>query len=216
MVIGRVKNMPTTLFDALDREKKSKIIRVGVSEFAQYGYINSSTNRIVKNSGISKGSLFQYFKNKEEFYLYILDGITSELTSALASKTGELSEQLFKRVIDYSVLEFTWYIQNPDKFRIIMEAFAKNDTEISRKVAAKYNLTGEGIYYSLLEGIDASEFKWDKQKTFDILKWFLTGFNEDFMRKANPQEGTDIERLKSDYVSCLTDYMGILKRGLLC
>lgn len=189
-------------------------MRAGISEFAQYGYINSSTNRIVKNSGISKGSLFQYFNNKEELYFYILDSISSELTSALGRKTGELSKDLFKRVIAYSQYEFAWYIQNPDKYKIIVSAFTKSDTEIYQKVAARYALAGEGIYYNLMEGIDASAFKWDKQKIIDILKWFLAGFNDEFIRKTKQKEGADIEQLKEDYVTSLTGYMEILKKGL--
>lgn len=58
----------------------------GVSEFAEYGYENSSTNRIVKKAGISKGSLFKYFPTKEDFYFYVLDEITAELNSSLEEK----------------------------------------------------------------------------------------------------------------------------------
>lgn len=209
------EEMPSKLFHELDSFKKAKIIRVGIAEFARYGYTNSSTNRIVKDCGISKGSLFQYFKNKEDFYFYILDGITSELTAALDSKTGELSNDFFLRVIDYSQLEFAWYIQNPDKYKIIISAFAKSDTDIYHKIVARYSLTGEGIYYRLMEGIDASVFCRDKQKAIDIMKWFLSGFNEDYLSKISPQKNADIEQLKRDYAASLTEYLEILKAGLL-
>lgn len=208
-------DMPTNLFHELDIDKKSKIISVGISEFAQYGYINSSTNRIVKNSGISKGSLFQYFQSKEDLYFYILDCISLELTSALGRKTDKFSKDLFKRVVEYSEFEFSWYIQNPEKYKIIIRAFAKSDTEIYQKVEARYNLAGESIYYKLLEDIDSREFKWDKQMTSDILKWFLVGFNEDFIRKMNMHEKTDIEYLKGQYIKRLKEYMEILKKGML-
>ena len=65
--------MPTPLFFELNVEKQQKIITAGISEFAGYGYENSSTNRIVKKAGISKGSLFKYFPAKEDFYFYVLE-----------------------------------------------------------------------------------------------------------------------------------------------
>lgn len=207
--------MPTDLFYQLDNDKKIKIINVGISEFAKHGYINSSTNRIVKSSGISKGSLFQYFQSKEELYFYILDCITAELTSSLEEKTGSLPKDLFKRVIKYSELEFSWYIQNPDKCKLITKAFIKSDTEIYQKVETRYNLMGQDIYYKLLEDIDTKQFKWDKQKTIDILKWFLKGFNEDFINKAKVQNNIEIANTRNEYVKSLTEYVEVLKEGLM-
>lgn len=207
--------MAANLFVELPSEKQERIIRVAISEFAKYGYVNSSTNRIVKNSGISKGSLFQYFQNKEELYFYILDSIVSELMTSLNDKVDTLSADPFQRVAGYSELEFAWYIQNPEKYKIIVHAFAKNDTEIHKKVEARYSLAGENIYYKLMEDIAPQKFKRDKQKTIDVLKWFLKGFNEDFIGRAELPGHTNIDALKREYVRCLTEYLELLKEGLL-
>ena len=49
----------------LQAEKQNRIIQVAIKEFAQNAYVSASTNRIVKECGISKGSLFKYFTDKE-------------------------------------------------------------------------------------------------------------------------------------------------------
>ncbi len=207
--------MPTDLFNELDNDKKIRIINVGISEFAKHGYINSSTNRIVKCSGISKGSLFKYFQSKEKLYFYILDCVTSELMSSLEEKTDSLPKDLFKRVIKYSELEFAWYIQNPDKYKLIIKAFKKSDTEIYQKIEKKFNLRGQGVYYKLLEDIDTKQFKWEKRKTIDILKWFLIGFNEDFINRTEVQGNIEIDNIRNEYVKSLAEYVEILKEGLI-
>lgn len=207
--------MPTKLFDELESEKKERIIRIASAEFSKFGYDNSSTNRIVKDSGISKGSLFQYFQSKEELYFYILDIVLSELLSSLKDKLDSLSEDLFQRVIEYSELEFSWYIQNPEKYKLIVTAFTKNESDICRKVDATYGLIGENIYYQLLGNIDSKMLKWDKKKTIDILKWFLKGFNEEFIGKVEIQNLGKIDVLMQEYVQCLTEYIELLKQGLL-
>ena len=96
--------MPTAQFLELNDEKKQTIITAGLSEFADYGFENSSTNRIVKRAGISKGSLFKYFPTKEDFYFYILDKITAELISGLKKKANILPTELCQRIIAYSFL----------------------------------------------------------------------------------------------------------------
>ena len=58
--------MPKKVFNELEKEKQDRIIEAAIKEFAEYGYENGSTNRIVKECGISKGSLFKYFENKED------------------------------------------------------------------------------------------------------------------------------------------------------
>lgn len=206
--------MPTKLFFELKEEKQGKIISVGISEFAGYGYTNSSTNRIVKNSGISKGSLFKYFSNKEEFYFFLLDTVTSDFTRSLKKKTSSLSPELFQRVMEYSALEFSWYIQNPEKAKLILEAFRKNDSEIYRKTLERYSIQELDIYDSLVTDIDLSSFRWDKQKTIEVLKWFLKGFNENFLEKMQ-MENYLLEHIQKEYEKSLTEYMEILGSGLL-
>lgn len=59
-----------------------------------------------KKAGISKGSLFKYFSTKKDFNYYVLDKITAKLISSLEEKVNTLSQNLFQRIIEYSVLEF--------------------------------------------------------------------------------------------------------------
>lgn len=206
--------MPESLFFNLSQEKQQRIIGAGISEFAAYGYTNSSTNRIVTLSGISKGSLFQYFTNKEELYFFILDTVTSEFLDDLGKKTSGLSKELFERVIAYSALEFSWYIQNPKKAKLILGAFTKSDGEIYQKTIARYGGKESDIFYSLTADIDLHGFRPDRQKTTDILRWVLKGFNESFLEKAQ-MEDVSIEEIQKEYTKSLTEYLELLQTGLL-
>lgn len=206
--------MPTKLFFELNHDKRCKIIDTTISEFSNYGYENSSTNRIVKVSGISKGSLFKYFPSKEDLYFYVLDSVTSELVENIEKNIHSLSPELFQRVIDYSALEFTWYIQNPEKSKLVVSAFTNNQTEIYQKTIKRYGVKELNIYYKLLEDVDFSNFRWDKEKVIDILKWFLKGFNEDFLYYIS-NKNYQFEYLHNEYVSKLTEYIKIIQKGLL-
>src|ERR1041384_8406781 len=67
--------MPKQTFLNLPTEKREAIMNAAVEEFAEYGLENASTNRIVKNSGIAKGSFYQYFDDKQDVFMHLLDVI---------------------------------------------------------------------------------------------------------------------------------------------
>lgn len=206
--------MPTSLFLGVNAEKQLKILTAGISEFANYGYENSSTNRIVKKAGISKGSLFKYFPTKEDFYFYVLDNITSELISSIKEKINTLSSDWFQRIIEYSALEFSWYMLHPEKSQMIVRAFTSSNTDIYRKTVLKYGNKEQDIYYWFMQDIDTIQFRWDRKKTVDMLKWFLKGFNDDFLVQIQKAQNTNFEEIEKEYMKNLKEYMEILKAGI--
>jgi AcrR family transcriptional regulator len=70
--------MPKQTFLNLSEEKRNVIIGAAIDEFAQYGLENASTNRIVANSGISKGSFYQYFEDKQDVFMFLLKVLENE------------------------------------------------------------------------------------------------------------------------------------------
>ena len=44
----------------------------------EFGFEGSSINRIVANSGISKGSFYQYFEDKMDVFKYLMDMLANE------------------------------------------------------------------------------------------------------------------------------------------
>lgn len=68
-----VVKLPTETFYNLPEAKQQAIIEAAVAEFAASPYDKASLSKIVAKAGIAKGSMYQYFENKRELYLYILD-----------------------------------------------------------------------------------------------------------------------------------------------
>lgn len=65
--------MPKSTFANLPEAKRQAIIDLAVAEFAEHPYQVASLSRIVERAGIAKGSIYQYFENKQELYLFILE-----------------------------------------------------------------------------------------------------------------------------------------------
>ena len=132
----------------------------------------------------------------------------------IEGKVENLSTNLFQRIIDYSALEISWYIKNPDKGRLIMSAVTEKDKEICSKMAARYGARGENIYYELFAGIEGENLKINKEKIAELLKWVLEGFNKSFMKQANINKES-FEQLKEKYTQELSEYIEILKTGFV-
>lgn len=92
-----------TFFNLLD-EKKEKIIECSKEEFSKYNFYDASINRIIKNAGISRGSFYQYFENKEDLYIYLLDSYRNAIIQEIKNKVNGKKYDVFELqllVFDY-------------------------------------------------------------------------------------------------------------------
>ncbi|MFI0479246.1 TetR/AcrR family transcriptional regulator [Actinomadura sp. 9N215] len=65
--------MPTSTWFRLNVAKRERVFEVAMREFGENGYSTGSLNTIAREAGIAKGSLFQYFSDKLEFYAFVCD-----------------------------------------------------------------------------------------------------------------------------------------------
>ena len=61
--------MPLSRFESIDESLKTRILDFSKEDFAKHGYENTSYNKIIQKIGISKGSMYYYFENKEDLFI---------------------------------------------------------------------------------------------------------------------------------------------------
>jgi AcrR family transcriptional regulator len=204
--------MPKKLFYQLDMDKRNRIIKAGLSEFAQYGYNEASTNRIVKKASISKGSLFKYFANKEDLYFYILDYVIDDLVKNLKGELSKPEGDIFEIILIYAEAEFNWYIENIDNYNLLKRAFSDDSSNIYKKTIERYKLIKELFCYKLLEDSKTQVLKWENEKVLNVLKWVLEGLNAKFIKESG--QYSNINDIKDCYLEELKKYIEMLKKGL--
>jgi len=65
-------------------------------EFTINGYEQASLNTIIREAGISKGSLYYYFEDKTDLYLAVIDRVVNELLHEMGwIVTGEISDNVW-------------------------------------------------------------------------------------------------------------------------
>jgi len=83
-------------FTNLSEEKQQRIFQAAINEFADEGYKSASMNVVVKEAGISKGSLFQYFSTKLDLFDSIVTNATLLVKKQLRIARDESKGQLIK------------------------------------------------------------------------------------------------------------------------
>lgn len=80
-------------------ERKNEILDIAEQQFVAKGFDNTSTNDILREIGIARGTLYYHFKSKEE----ILDAVTERITEQLIEKAKEIFNKkelsVFERII---------------------------------------------------------------------------------------------------------------------
>ncbi len=80
---------------------KNKIIEGAISTFSKYGYDKSRMDDIAKTANLSKGTLYLYFKNKEELFNAISERNTNELKNQLSKLFQNSDIDLISRIQNF-------------------------------------------------------------------------------------------------------------------
>ena len=65
--------MPTLRFLNLEEEKRRRILEAAKKEFSSYDYDKVSINRIIQESGISRGAFYTYFLDKDDLLVHLFE-----------------------------------------------------------------------------------------------------------------------------------------------
>ena len=65
--------MPSQTFLNLDSSKQKKLLDAAMNEFSRVSYTDASINQIIQNAGISRGSFYTYFVDKDDLFGYLLE-----------------------------------------------------------------------------------------------------------------------------------------------
>lgn len=63
--------MPSATFLNLPDTKRQAFVDTALKEFARHSYDSASINQIIKTLGIARGSVYQYFTDKLDLWLYL-------------------------------------------------------------------------------------------------------------------------------------------------
>jgi AcrR family transcriptional regulator len=152
------EQVPTQTFFNLPEEKRSLILALAIAEFADRGPTAASLSRIVARAGIAKGSMYQYFANKHDLFMYLVDLANAERTAYFARQIPPAPTMGFydaiRRVLDLGaqfrfstpaferLIYFAMYSDHPQREEV-MRHMREHMAQLWRPLIARGLETGE-------------------------------------------------------------------------
>ncbi|MBU4229542.1 MAG: TetR/AcrR family transcriptional regulator [Desulfurivibrionaceae bacterium] len=132
---------PKQTFMNLAPEKRESIVRTAAAEFAEQGYQRASLNNIVKQLGISKGSLYQYFDNKEALFLHVFDHFTLQVKQYVkASVTGNGRDDFFGVARQVLLAGIAFIDTHPEYFQVYLKVLFERDVPRREELVSRVRL----------------------------------------------------------------------------
>lgn len=101
-------------------DKKEKILDTALKLFVEYGLQGTPTSKIAEDAGVSNGTLFRYFKTKDELTVSLFIRTKDELNQYLSDKVKEHDDikESFRELFVYATL---WHLKNKNKQHFIQQ-----------------------------------------------------------------------------------------------
>jgi AcrR family transcriptional regulator len=131
--------------------QRQKIIAAALKVFGKQGYHSSTISQIAKEADMGRGTLYWYFKSKEELFRELIrqfmDGAVAQVQEQV--KAGENLESTLRTIIR-SWLEAATL--QPELFHIMYSIFGHSHGDISQEMIASMRVMYQGIMETL-EGL---------------------------------------------------------------
>ena len=111
-------------------ERKEKILQTALKVFAREGYRDSNLSLIAIECGISRPTIYQYFKDKEEIYYYAVKLVTGRMFNKYASYAWSTDQDYISRITSICL--------------DIMQTASEHDGELTSLVDVMLQMKKEG------------------------------------------------------------------------
>ncbi len=129
----------------VDKEAKQlDIINAAMKVFARMGIVKTKMADIAEEAGIGKGTIYEYFRSKDEIFNHAFEMFFSEMKTVLRSisESDDDPETQIRQIIKASLIDFT--SGNEEFMRIMMDFWAEGIRNKNETINGMLDL--EGIY----------------------------------------------------------------------
>lgn len=118
--------------DTKKNDKYHKILEAAIKVFAEQGFFHSTISQIAKEAGVAGGTIYLYFKNKDDILLQFFDYKTKQVFAGFreeVDKAGNAIDKL-KNLIRRHLTEF----QRDKNMAVVFQAEARQTRHIEKQI----------------------------------------------------------------------------------
>ena len=209
--------MPKETFFNFREDKQEKIIRSAVSEFLKLGFDKGNISHIAKNAGVAVGSMYQYFENKKELFLYSVQWAADFFFKKFNKFNPSDYADIFE-YIEQSSREILLQIRDDKELAIFLQdvMLGKYSGLTDESIGTMQRASDEYVYRMIQEGKKSGSIRKDIDDR--LLASYLTGvttkIQENILERAKKSglEITDAGMMQ--YETDIKAMLELLKNGM--
>ena len=201
-------------FYKLDKKKQERIINASLRVFSKNNFKNGSTDAIAYQAQISKGSLFQYFKNKKSLYLFLYEHSIEKLEKK-AYKHFNSSEKDYFKILENSILIKVILLKKyPYLYDFVIKANEEENPDIAQLIQQVNHKRKIPMNEKLYNSLNYSKFKEeiDFENLNKMINWCVEGIWNEGMSNSY-----SIENMYNQAMSMINFFKNaVYKEEFLC
>ena len=181
------------------QKKKEEIILSAVKIVNKKGYQGATMEEIAAELLMTKGSLYYYFKNKEDLIFQCHEMVLAQASEELKAHLEEdvSSEEKLRRMI---VTHIRYAIEEKETFNMIIKPDQTFSSEQLNPILTQRNAYAKWFDLVIQEGIANGEFTISEPK---IVRMILLGSMNWIQQWYKPEGGKTMEELQQIYADYL-------------
>jgi AcrR family transcriptional regulator len=155
--------MPRPTWANLGAARRERVLHAAMAEFGRHGYSGGSLNVIAREAGVAKGSLFQYFDDKFDFFAHVAEYTSLRVYAAMEDsleppEAGSVVAH-FAGLVD---LWIEYMAGHPLERAVTAATTMELDPDVRRAVREPvHRLYAKGVRPLLEEAVTRGEFRPD-------------------------------------------------------
>ena len=126
----------TRTFARISEDKRRRVLDCAKRAFARHGYAGTNVNLVARDAGISVGSLYQYFKTKENLFLTLIEESHGTLTSVIDGIFAK-TPFFFSRIEELLTAAVEWSKKDPDLLNLYIAYATEELAPLAAKLAGR-------------------------------------------------------------------------------
>lgn len=194
---------------------KEEILDNCLAVFARNGYEKTSTVMLAEAAGISRALIFHHFKSKKDLYLSLIDRCFEKGSNEMGF--GNLSEQedFFGAKEYVSSVKFKYYKENPDLYKVIMEAFYDTPDELKEEIKEKFGGLIDNRDSALERLFDKVSLRdgVERKQAFNLIKLTLDYFEKKYLSEVVNNKDLDESHLQN-FLKERNSFIDMIRHGI--
>lgn len=131
-----VAGRPETAEEKMRYGKSEAILRAAAKVFARSGYFNAKVSEVAKTAGVADGTVYLYFKNKDDLLTSIFNWAMEEFIASARKEMAEAADPR-EKLRRFALLHFTFFERERD-IAIVFQIELRHSTKFMEQFSTTY------------------------------------------------------------------------------